>query len=582
MFRVSPEQSNKRPLKLFIRTDKNANIENLRLGNYRVAPAYHLSLQNSELESQEYTSSGFLSTFDFAKGYGLQSVLDYARLSNSSYIHFIFLPSGISEIVKLNGGTRGFDEDKKPKRVEGSVWELPFYQKNIPQLFYTDEVDVELGQNCWRTDHEVLLGGNWSSFAQVISIENHKTLDLQKILKGKSEQEVLEWLIENGYTSYRPGIEGQHQLTLPEQIEESAINAQLINWWNSQLPEDQHDLNCVYCIINNKKIEVPRLDDFDFLKGVQAISRSKESTPKIERYFRQFLLAVEFLYNLGKLEKNYTAQMDNFRTLGFWKIFSTRDRNSLSTEEIQELMNGLDLYVDFLKEESRLAKLAKKIEAEMKNPIHRNLLFPNLGEMAFIFNAYGVQIFNSLRDFVAQSPKSIDAMKKFSSVEIALKLKAYRDMNNYVKESNVAANYFAPLEQSKLLTKEFMLWLRSFCDEYAIRLLQLRMDSKTTPANWDLMQCLKQLETQILHPLLELVRGCLEGVLTEQEVVVAYLKIMGSIVELNQNLIVLKQQEIHTAVSSDLFFQPIQPNQKRSLNQNDDNYSEGNPKRVCI
>lgn len=56
---------------------------------------------------------------------------------------------------------------------EGSVWEIPYYQQEIPQIFFTQGVEVELGSLNTRSDYEVLLGGNWGDFAEIISVEKN-------------------------------------------------------------------------------------------------------------------------------------------------------------------------------------------------------------------------------------------------------------------------------------------------------------------------------------------------------------------------------------------------------------------------
>lgn len=561
-------------LQLFIRTDNKEKINNEKLSEYKVTPAFHLNIQTSETGAQKYEGSGFLSTFEFDKGYGFKKAVDYALKAGSKHIHFIFLPDGISEKINLTGGTKGFEEVGKPKQVDGSVWMMPFFQRKIPQLFYTISVDVQLPPTLQREAYEVLLGGNWVSFAQVISIEiKNLQSDTHQILNGKTEKEVQIWLEELRYKCYTPEGVAKDQLS----VDESAQIAQLLNWWNKQSPEDQANLNYLYRVMNNKKLEKASPDDYDLLRQLQAISRLKERN---EPYYQNLLTAVDYFNSLRELGKKYDEQMENFITLGFGKILFIHDQNLISSEEERELTETLGSFVTFLKEEFRLARLSKTIESEMKNPLNISMEFPYyFSKLDFVFHPNSVLLFKSLDDFVKRYTGHMDEMHNVSSDEINAKLKPYRTLNKYIKENKIIERYFAPIEELWPLNMEVIFRLKSFYYEYGIRCLELSIDSKNIPAHDDLMEGIKQFESKILFPILSSVYNYAIRVLLGENKAVACLELYSKIVELSPTLMSLKQQIVRSDISLGFFQQPAQTNQKRSSSQHDDQQSEVNPKR---
>lgn len=173
-------------MKIFLRADNNPliNIEEIAANeSYRTSPAKHMNLYR--VNPDDYIQSGFLSTFLYdptKKGTyrgknrellpdALVAALEFSE--GKKFIHIIVLDdSNLNYFETFNlEGTTKMEEDAGPgiQRVfidkrnnENNPLETtPVFSKEKAQLFYTKHVTPLLEPGKYKTDSEVLLGGQW-------------------------------------------------------------------------------------------------------------------------------------------------------------------------------------------------------------------------------------------------------------------------------------------------------------------------------------------------------------------------------------------------------------------------------------
>lgn len=201
------------PKIILMRSDDDDKIKPLNFTKYSRTPAEHLNLDGQ----QNWKNSGYVSTFAYDLTRGDVDSEPYRPLflksmgegesGRGDYIHFIILDTDSygGELIKLNGGTHGIEQitqedareaakdfgqiQGKVLRLGGTVWEIPNFDKDYPQVFNTEGVSVELGSGRYRTDYEVLLGGNWQKYAvtKTITREEFKNFFSGKYYNGKND-----------------------------------------------------------------------------------------------------------------------------------------------------------------------------------------------------------------------------------------------------------------------------------------------------------------------------------------------------------------------------------------------------------
>ncbi|MGL5742284.1 MAG: hypothetical protein ACRCXC_06905 [Legionella sp.] len=184
---------------IILRTDNNSsiNFEEIDAQNYyRTTPAQHMNLYG--IDAEEYTKSGYLITFLYGPTKNSNSgkrnrehVPDALTATSSfsegrKYIHFIVLDdSNVHAIEKIelegtvkmeigaNGpGIKRVFIDKKHDE-NNPLEEIPIFSPDKIQLFYTRKVHHLVEPGHYKTDSEVLLGGQWYNFITNIDTLSH-------------------------------------------------------------------------------------------------------------------------------------------------------------------------------------------------------------------------------------------------------------------------------------------------------------------------------------------------------------------------------------------------------------------------
>ena len=200
-----PEKAETSQKIVLIRSDNHPSIQRSTFDKYHATPAQHLNLDGQS----NWVETGFVSTFAYnpqksaLNVYPPEPLFMQSMASGESgrgdYIHFIILDKDAygTKMIDLNGGTSGFEQisqedvranakdfmptESKPLKMDGTVWKLPTFDREYPQVFNTETVSVQLAHGAWRSDYEILLGGNWQKYALTKTITRE---EFQKYFKN--------------------------------------------------------------------------------------------------------------------------------------------------------------------------------------------------------------------------------------------------------------------------------------------------------------------------------------------------------------------------------------------------------------
>ncbi|WP_454784612.1 hypothetical protein [Legionella sp. WA2024007413] len=463
--------------KLFLRTDNSPCILPKTVEKYNATPAMHLNLLPSNITG--YVDSGYLSTFEYKKGLGLDSTLEYS--TNYKYIHFLFLDSEIAEVIQLTGGTSGLTHDGEQTHLiatEGTVWELPCYQSEIPQIFYTDGVEVELGSLKVRSAFEVLLGGNWADFAEIISIEGILAHTLFKQARGKSEEEFYTLLLQlaHPYVIGKTEVQPEAYQLRYDTASEKAI---LINWWNRLSSSNKNQLIIFYSNLHNKSQSYPQPNDFKFLKELHQLYTTKnkleQNHPEMRSYFHLVESAIDKFDALCRIYKMYESPKQSFIRMGLMDILSGNFPQQITPNTIHDLCNTLETYIDYLTLETQFCLLVSEIHSLKLTVEEQEKLFPTLGKFVSIIELNCKKDIDNLHARLDHYRHNM-ADIKINLPKIRDGLKAYKYQKHYAQASKVC-NFCNELQIIELPTGTLAEWLKKFymtqastvfqsCDEF--------------------------------------------------------------------------------------------------------------------
>ncbi|MCW8408853.1 hypothetical protein OQJ13_07695 [Legionella sp. PATHC035] len=447
---VEKETHRPPPRKLFIRTDNLTSISPKHFEKYNVNPATHLNLLPHDRSG--YVDSGYLSTFEYSKGMGLESVLAYG----GTYIHFIFLHSEIAEIIHLTGGTNGLTHDGEEtgiKVIEGTVWDVPYFQHEIPQIFYTHRVEVELGPLNFRTDTEVLLGGNWHDYAEIISIKPKlaKTIFKKNV---KSEEEVYQLLLElaSPYTLAKVGLEQQWNSALEK--------ACLLNWWNQLSLTKKDELITLYELLHQQH-KYPEPNDFVLMKELHQLHsvnhQLKQKYPEITNYFKLIGSALDKFHMLCQIDPMNDDSRQRLIQIGLRDFFADKCELLLTPNAVHQLCIDLKTYIDYLILEADFRQLIREINFLKLSSEELEAHFPKLAGIEVVLDSHCKKPMGNVSEFIDNYIKNMAEIKEYLP-EIKDRLKAFNYRKHYC--DNLSVYHFCHrIQESHLPTAVLSEWL---------------------------------------------------------------------------------------------------------------------------
>lgn len=493
--------------RLFIRTDNSPSVLCKKFQKYKGSPATHMNLKG--LDEGGYTDSGYLSTFEFRYGLGLKSVLGYGAFH---YVHFIFLHKEIAEVSYLTGGTCGLTHDGEQTLLinkEGSVWEIPYYQQEIPQIFFTQGVEVELGSLNTRSDYEVLLGGNWGDFAEIISVEKKFAHELLKEAQGKNEEEFYQLLVQNKLIPYKAQKNELQQIPFEPRWNAAFEKASLINWWNC-VSTDKEQL-----IVFTQRENYPRPDDFNLLKELQCLHASKnkleQQYPGMQEYFSQVQEVICKYQALSRIYTMYENEKQAFLRVGLGNILSDTFQQQLNANTVLQLCNELDVYLDNLKNEFKLCLLIRKIASLQLTLAVKESMFPGWTSLGLLLeekckkncaNSNHVGNLHELIFFFHQNTLDVKGVL----TQLSVRFNAYEYRQHYTMSLPIVS-FCNAIQESELPTKELAKWLRDFYIDYAIHFFQSTDDYQKINEYGKLMDVLLDNLKNLHDSMIKLVNG---------------------------------------------------------------------------
>ncbi|VEB33568.1 Uncharacterised protein [Legionella cherrii] len=437
------------PRKLFIRTDNLTSICPKHFEKYSVNPATHLNLLPNHQGG--YIDSGYLSTFEYDKGMGLATVLAYG----GKYIHFIFLHSEIAEIIHLTGGTNGLNHDGDQTDIkvkEGTVWDVPYFQHEVPQIFYTDRVEVELGPSNFRTNTEVLLGGNWRDYAEIISIQP-KLAEIISRKNVKTEDELYHLLLEfaSPYT-LKVGLQQQWNSALEK--------ASLLNWWNQLSLAKKDELIALYELLHQEH-KYPKPNDFVFMKELHQLhsvnNQLKQKYPEITNYFNLIGLAVDKFHMLCQIDPMNDSSRQRFIQIGLKDIFANKCELPLKPNAFHQLCISLETYIGYLIIEADFRQLIREINFLKLSSEELEEHFPKLAGIVVVLDSNCKKPMGNVSEFIDNYIKNMAEIKEYLP-EIKDQLKAFNYRKHYSNNLNVY-HFCHHIQQSHFPTAVLAEWL---------------------------------------------------------------------------------------------------------------------------
>ncbi|HHF7376093.1 hypothetical protein [Legionella bozemanae] len=446
---------------LYIRTDSHSAIHAQQILNYQVTPAEHMNL--SPMSSQAYINSGYLSTFEYAKGQGLDAVLNYGAYNN---VHFIFLPETICETHFLTGGTRGLEKDDEnntifPKKAEGSAWDLPVFNTLIPQIFFTSNMEVELGSMVTRGLQEVLLGGNWSDYAQIITLSKQKVQEIRSQFTG---DEVALYKALTTYTiPYINTSKTEQQLSYDTQLD----RAHNIAWWQTLKQEEKRMIGFVHSIIHHTIYHEPLLTDHNYLSALASISAYKNKLeseyPLIKNYFQAAQETQDLLLQLASFYTMYHhPQQLLFNQLNKFITANSLWDNQLLTNEC----NKLQVYNQRLSSELRFWITYKNFEALNLSEEEIRLHFPEI--VYFVQRIETSQKNASTVLNLLEDSNIFDELAQLDLNTTDRKVKAIKIQRSILGSQKIVHQFCDELNIFRTPVNYLALWFKNFHDTYAI------------------------------------------------------------------------------------------------------------------
>ncbi|OCH96826.1 hypothetical protein A8135_04070 [Legionella jamestowniensis] len=308
---------------IFVRSDNIYKIKSKQHSAYQVSPAHHMNLSRDAAEL--YKDSGYLSVFPLTDGFGLQQALNL----HSEYIHFICIDKRVCEHHFLTGGTRGLTKDRQEtivERAEGTCWKKPVFNHLIPQVFFTTNMDIELGLTGVRVLSEILLGGNWQDFVEVYSLSRKEASEMMKThlndkaLYAALKSKTLPYPVTRGVFS---------QVEAQERIEKGQALQQVFSWWNQLKNKTQ--LCFTYGMFYQGLPYEPHKISFREMLEMHRFSQDLEGLfgkNTIEgKFFEKYIEISIGLFAAGSLDKFYQQISAQFiDDLKIFLIFSKQTR----------------------------------------------------------------------------------------------------------------------------------------------------------------------------------------------------------------------------------------------------------------
>ncbi|WP_392538630.1 hypothetical protein [Legionella sp. 227] len=449
------------PRKLFIRTDNLTAISPKHFEKYNVSPAIHLNLLSHDLNG--YIDSGYLSTFEYSKGMGLATVLAYG----GKYIHFIFLHSEIAEIIHLSGGTNGLTHDGEQTDIkvkEGTVWDVPYFQHEFPQIFYTHGVEVELGQLNFRTNTEVLLGGNWLDYAEIISIQP-KLAEIILRKNVKTEEELYELLrkFASPYTLAKVGLQQQWHSALEK--------ASLINWWNQLSIAKKDELRTLYELLHQQhkdpEPKYPEPNDFVLMKELHQLhslnNQLKQKYPEITKYFTLIGTALDKFHMLCQIDPMNDSSRQRFIQIGLRDIFEDKWELPVAPNTLHQLCISIETFIEYLMLEAEFRQLIREINCLKLSSEELVEHFPRLAGIGVVLDSNCKKPMGNVSEFIDNYIKNMAEIKEYLP-EIKDQLKAFNYRKHY--DNNLSVYYFCShIQQTHLPTAVLAEWLLDLYEE---------------------------------------------------------------------------------------------------------------------
>ncbi|ASQ46645.1 hypothetical protein [Legionella clemsonensis] len=304
---------------IFVRSDRKEKVQHKRFNAYQVTPAHHMNLSRDD--AKLYEDSGYLSTFMLTGGMGLEQVLKL----NTKYVHFICIDKCVCEHLFLTGGTRGLTIEGKEttvQRLDGTSWQKPPFNPLIPQLFFTNTMQIELGLIGVRDLSEVLLGGNWQDFAQIYSLERTEAREMltpqyrdDKTFYNDLNSKTTPYTVASGIFRYTEA---------KEKLEKGQLLQQAFTWWN------QLESKSFFCFIYGmfyrgrpyELAEVSSREIWEMHRLHLNLNRIFANNPEVKKFFTlnmdiamQFLGTSSFDELYQPLATRFVAEIKNFLAL---------------------------------------------------------------------------------------------------------------------------------------------------------------------------------------------------------------------------------------------------------------------------